>query len=74
MPFAGRLAPRLFGHPLRHAEQALVSYRERVEAKQKVEEKGHNHPAYEKCGPHCPRNEHYKGPEKNANPFMRKRR
>jgi len=55
-------------------DPALVSYRERVEAKQKVEEKGHNHPAYEKCGSHCPRNENYKGPEKSSNPFMRKRR
>ena len=30
--------------------------------KEKDEVKGHNHPFNEKCGPHCPRNEHYKGP------------
>jgi hypothetical protein len=54
--------------------QALASYRERVEKKQKEEVKGHNHPAYEKCGPHCPRNEKYKGPEKKGNPFLRNRR
>ena len=50
---------------------ALVSYRKRLEEKQKEEVKGHNHPAYEKCGPHCPRNENYKGPEKKRNPFVR---
>jgi len=49
----------------------LVSYRKRLEEKQKEEVKGHNHPAYEKCGPHCPRNENYKGPEKKRNPFVR---
>ena len=38
----------------------MASYRKRNEEKEEV--KGHNHPAYEKCGPHCPRNEHYKGP------------
>jgi hypothetical protein len=52
----------------------LVSYRERVEEKQKEEVKGHNHPAYEKCGQHCPRNEKYKGPERKGNPFGRKRK
>ena len=40
---------------------------------EKEEKKGHNHPASEKCGPHCPRNEHYKGPEKKFNPFRRNR-
>jgi len=68
-----RLAPRFFGRP-QATKQALVSYRERVEEKQKEEVKGHNHPAYEKCGPHCPRNKNYKGPEKKGNPFSRNRR
>jgi len=53
--------------------RAMVSYRKRIEEKQKEEVKGHNHPAYEKCGPHCPRNEHYRGPEKKRNPFTRNR-
>lgn len=42
--------------------QRLSSYRKRNETKEEV--KGHNHPFSEKCGPHCPRNEHYKGPVK----------
>jgi hypothetical protein len=44
----------------------LPSYREREEFKEKLMEevKGHNHPIGEKCGPHCPRNKHYKGPVK----------
>jgi hypothetical protein len=44
----------------------LSSYREREEFKEKLEEevKGHNHPISEKCGLHCPRNEHFKGPVK----------
>ena len=53
--------------------RVMSSYRKRVEEKQKEVVKGHNHPAYEKCGPHCPRNENYKGPEKKSNPFARKR-
>ena len=56
------------------ASDQLVSYRERLEEKKKEEVKGHNHPAYEKCGPHCPRNENYKGPEKSRNPFARNKR
>ena len=44
---------------------SMASYRKRLEEKKKKEEwKGHNHPSEEKCGPHCPRNDHYKGPEK----------
>jgi hypothetical protein len=50
----------------------LASYRERT--KEKVEVKGHNHPFNEKCGPHCPRNEHYKGPVKKPDLFHRKKR
>jgi hypothetical protein len=38
----------------------LSAYKKRTEKKE--EGKGHNHPFKEKCGPHCPRNEHYKGP------------
>ena len=52
----------------------LASYRKRIEEKRKEEVKGHNHPAYEKCGPHCPRNENYRGREKKSNPFLRNRR
>ena len=37
----------------------LASYK-KTEAKEEF--KGHNHPFNEKCGSHCPRNEHYKGP------------
>jgi hypothetical protein len=37
------------------------------------EEKGHNHPFNDKCGPNCPRNEHYKGPAKKPNLFFRNR-
>jgi hypothetical protein len=54
--------------------RVLVTYRERVEVKQKEEVKGHNHPAYEKCGSHCPRNANYKGPERKSNPFIRNKR
>lgn len=35
---------------------------------------GHNHPASEKCGPHCPRNDNYKGPEKKRSILFRDRR
>ena len=71
--FTGLDRAKAFWHPPRDTESALVSYRERVEKKQE-EVKGHNHPAYEKCGPHCPRNVNYKGPEKKGNPFSRNRR
>jgi hypothetical protein len=37
------------------------------------EAKGHNHPAREKCGQHCPRNEKYKGPAKKP-VFLSKRK
>jgi len=48
----------------------MVSYRQRLEDEKKKEEwKGHNHPFNEKCGPHCPRNEHYKGPVKKPSLF-----
>jgi hypothetical protein len=50
----------------------LVSYRERIKEREEV--KGHNHPFNEKCGPHCPRNEHYKGPVKKPDLFHRKKR
>ena len=39
----------------------LSSYKRKEE---KEEVKGHNHPADEKCGQYCPRNEHYKGRKK----------
>lgn len=43
----------------------MASYRQRLEEEKKKEGwKGHNHPSDEKCGPHCPRNKHYKGPAK----------
>ena len=46
----------------------MVSYRQRLEDEKKKEAwKGHNHPFNEKCGPHCPRNDHYKGPVKKPN-------
>jgi len=67
-------APRLLRTLNQMLTWSLVSYRERVAAKQKEVVKGHNHPAYEKCGPHCPRNENYKGPEKGRNPFVRNKR
>lgn len=35
----------------------------------KEESKGHNHPASQKCGLHCPRNEKYKGRERKVDPF-----
>jgi len=47
----------------------LVTYQKRAEEK----EKGHNHPFKEKCGPHCPRNENYKGPVKKFD-FFHKRK
>jgi hypothetical protein len=49
----------------------LAAYRKRNEAKEEV--KGHNHPFNEKCGPHCPRNEHYKGPVKRLDYFHMKK-
>ena len=48
-----------------------MSYRKKQAEKE--EHKGHNHPIKEKCGPHCPRNEHYKGPVKKLGFFARKR-
>jgi hypothetical protein len=56
-------------------EAKLASYREREELKEKIKEevRGHNHPVGEKCGPHCPRNEHYKGPVKKMGFPKRKR-
>ena len=47
----------------------MASYHKRTEEKEK---KGHNHPYKEKCGPHCPRNENYKGPVKKFDFFTRK--
>ena len=48
----------------------MVSYRQRLEEKKKKEEwRGHNHPIDEKCGQHCPRNEHYEGPVKKRGFF-----
>jgi len=48
----------------------MARYPKRPERKE--ESKGHNHPYNEKCGPHCPRNEHYKGPQKKWGfPFRR---
>jgi hypothetical protein len=38
------------------------------------EKKGHNHPFKEKCGPHCPRNEHYRGPLRKQEFPPKKRR
>lgn len=49
----------------------LSSYRKKNEQKQEV--KGHNHPYNEKCGPHCPRNAHYKGPVKKFNLLDRRK-
>ena len=45
-----------------------AKYRKAQEAEEK---RGHNHPASEKCGPYCPRNERYKGPKRKADPFHR---
>jgi hypothetical protein len=57
---------------LRHiSAQRLSSYHKSKEEKEEV--KGHNHPFNEKCGPHCPRNEHYKGPVKRPDFFHRKK-
>lgn len=50
----------------------MASYRKRNEKKE--EWKGHNHPFSEKCGPHCPRNERYRGPEKKPGFLFRKKR
>ncbi len=52
-------------------EKALTSYQKREKGKE--EHKGHNHPAKEKCGVHCPRNENYKGPVKKLDFFHRRR-
>jgi hypothetical protein len=49
----------------------LASYHKRNEVK--VEVKGHNHPYNEKCGSHCPRNEHYSGPVKRPDFHHRKK-
>ena len=49
----------------------MPSYRKRNEEKEVV--KGHNHPFNEKCGPHCPRNEHDKGPVRKPG-FLRRNR
>jgi len=54
------------------AARRLASYHKRTEEKE--EKKGHNHPFNEKCGPHCPRNEHYKGPVKKPGFLFRKKR
>ncbi|MDG7000625.1 MAG: hypothetical protein JRN15_16135 [Nitrososphaerota archaeon] len=53
----------------------MSSYREREKLKEKIKEeaRGHNHPANEKCGTHCPRNEHYKGPVKKFNLLERRK-
>jgi hypothetical protein len=50
----------------------MASYRKRTEVKEEKKGQGHNHPIKEKCGPHCPRNEHYKGPVKKFDFFHRK--
>ena len=48
----------------------MASYRRLLEEKKKREGwKGHNHPLDEKCGPHCPRNEHYQRPAKKRGLF-----
>ena len=49
----------------------MTSYKKPTEEK---EYKGHNHPIKEKCGNHCPRNEHYKGPVRKPNLFQRRGR
>ena len=41
------------------------------QSREKEEKKGHNHPASQKCGAYCPRNEHYKGPKKRIDVFHR---
>jgi hypothetical protein len=56
----------------RNDESRLASYRKRTEEKEVV--KGHNHPFNEKCGSHCPRNEHYKGPVRKPDLLHRKKR
>ncbi len=48
----------------------MASYKQRVKPS---EFKGHNHPYSEKCGPHCPRNEHYKGPVRKPS-FLSRRK
>ncbi len=54
----------------------MSAYRKRMEEKEKEKEqqKGHNHPADEKCGDHCPRNEKYKGPAKGNFLFRGRRK
>ena len=54
------------------AAHSLPPYQKRTEEKE--EKKGHNHPFNEKCGPHCPRNEHYKGPVRKPDFLHMKRR
>lgn len=53
------------------AARELASYDKRTEKKE--EKKGHNHPFNEKCGQHCPRNEHYKGPARKLSFLSRKK-
>ena len=67
-----QLDPMLFGHPQADTKEEMASYRKRNEKKE--EWKGHNHPFNEKCGPHCPRNEKYKGPEKKPGFLFRRKR
>ena len=61
-----------FSTPKAIAKGKMASYRKRNEKKE--EWKGHNHPFNEKCGPHCPRNEKYKGPEKKFGFMSRRKR
>ena len=49
----------------------MASYRKKAEEKER--HPGHNHPIKEKCGEHCPRNEHYKGPVKKLGLFQRRK-
>jgi len=58
----------------RNYDSRLASYRKRTEEKEKEQVKGHNHPFNEKCGSHCPRNEHYKGPVRKPDLLHRKKR
>ena len=48
----------------------MPPYRKKQEEPEK--HPGHNHPIKEKCGPHCPRNEKYKGPPKKFGFFRQK--
>ncbi len=50
-------------------ESDLAAYRKKDEVTDLV--KGHNHSVDQKCGPHCPRNAHYKGPIKRPDMFHR---